>query len=618
MSWWDNTWKEITSGGNAPRNATIAGEPHMLAYINEAERQMLKRAGGAEIPSFAGIPAYPPSTQSGPGANVGPSSSRKSETLAQKRRRKKRQKEAAEAAAAAAAYEDKLKAEAAAAKVKAEAEAEVAEALKRSQEFDAANAAAGNTYASVPEPQGNNVIQFLANLLTPFDNQSYENGVLMQTDTISEGSPYQYTATSVAPGQGNFNSSPTSTLTSKANEDAAASLFGANFLDVGGKNIPTPPYTVGNPPILVYKDGQYTIDGSLAGEDVPFTFSYNEDGSRYEPYGGANPYDPNATNENNPGGDNKFPFINPLPNPPPNPDALPPVVGGLLPPGGSTFPPPDGPPIPPIAPPPPGYPPIEPDPCPPGFERKNGMCVPIDKGPDNPPEPPPEEPKGPSEELLAALGLRDAALAQQLGLLNSEFAFGTDDYYAQLGQDYRDGGLSESFTTAYDDATRGIYDTFKAAGMLTQQGVDDKLGILAGAEGGEEGRINSIVDNYMGANRNFVTGGLSDLTGALQGLAVDSDDIPTINAQTAAINAFDVVGQSKPYKEPKEQEVVDFFTDFVKRSYDPSYNVDPTAVASGSPKRVTTSVNEKGANTAPSTIAGIFDPLKGGSVRVVN
>ncbi len=223
-----------------------------------------------------------------------------------------------------------------------------------------------------------------------------------------------------------------------------------------------------------------------------------------------------------------------------------------------------------------------------------------------------------NQALLDALALRDAALARQLGVLNEQFSFSTQDYYDQLGQDYREGGLSDAFSTAYDDATRGIYDTFKSAGMLTQEGVDDKLGILAGAEGGEEGRIDSIVDQYMGANKNYVTGGHTDLSGALQGLAVDSEDIPTINAQTAAINAFDVIGKSQPYKEPTETEVVDFFTDFVKRSYDPSYNVDPSAVATGAPKRVTGSVNQKGANTAPSTIAGLFDPVTGGSVRVVS
>jgi len=42
----------------APRQAMLMGEPHMLAYINEAERQMLKRAGGAEAPGPEGIPVY--------------------------------------------------------------------------------------------------------------------------------------------------------------------------------------------------------------------------------------------------------------------------------------------------------------------------------------------------------------------------------------------------------------------------------------------------------------------------------------------------------------------------------------------------------------------------------
>jgi hypothetical protein len=73
-----------------------------------------------------------------------------------------------------------------------------------------------------------------------------------------------------------------------------------------------------------------------------------------------------------------------------------------------------------------------------------------------------------------------------------------------------------------------------------------------------------------------------------------------------------------PYKTPQEQDVADFFTDFVKRSYDPSYNVDPSAVASGGPKRVSNSVDKLGAGTQPSTIAGILDPVAGGSVRVIN
>jgi len=238
-------------------------------------------------------------------------------------------------------------------------------------------------------------------------------------------------------------------------------------------------------------------------------------------------------------------------------------------------------------------------------------------------EPPTSEPPAPpapppvNQGLIDARARRDAALSSQMGNLGSAFGFATDDYYTGLGTSYRDGGLSESFTTAYDDATRGIYDTFKSAGMLTQQGVDDSMGILAGAEGGEKGRIDSIVDQYTNANRNYVTGGQSSLTSELHGLSSASNDIGALDTQTAQITGFDVNGRVQPYKAPKEQEVVDFFTDFVKRSYDPSYNVDPSAVASGGPKRVSNSVDKLGAGTQPSTIAGILDPVAGGSVRVV-
>jgi len=204
-----------------------------------------------------------------------------------------------------------------------------------------------------------------------------------------------------------------------------------------------------------------------------------------------------------------------------------------------------------------------------------------------------------------------------MGNIGSAFDFASDDYYTGLGDSYREGGLSEAFTTAYDDATRGIYDTFKSAGMLTQQGVDDSMGILASAEGGEEGRIDGIVNQYTAANRNFVNDGRSGMEGALQGFVTETEDIPTIDAQTAQIMGYDVAGNSQPFKAPKEQEVVDFFTDFVKRSYDPSYNVDPTAVASGGPSRVSGSVDQLGAGTQPSTIAGILDPIAGGSVKVI-
>lgn len=81
---------------SVPRKTNIMGQPHYLAYINREEGQLLKGLGGAGIPGPGGIPAYPPVTQSGAGANVGPSTSTtKRKSLAEKRRDRER-KEAAE------------------------------------------------------------------------------------------------------------------------------------------------------------------------------------------------------------------------------------------------------------------------------------------------------------------------------------------------------------------------------------------------------------------------------------------------------------------------------------------------------------------------------------------
>jgi hypothetical protein len=53
--------REAEKGGSVPRETEIMGQRHMLAYINEDERRLLKDLGGADIPGPAGIPAFPPS-----------------------------------------------------------------------------------------------------------------------------------------------------------------------------------------------------------------------------------------------------------------------------------------------------------------------------------------------------------------------------------------------------------------------------------------------------------------------------------------------------------------------------------------------------------------------------
>ena len=42
----------------APEVTMINGVPHMLAYVNRAEKDMLRRAGGTGLSGPDGVPAY--------------------------------------------------------------------------------------------------------------------------------------------------------------------------------------------------------------------------------------------------------------------------------------------------------------------------------------------------------------------------------------------------------------------------------------------------------------------------------------------------------------------------------------------------------------------------------
>ena len=63
----------VVSG--APRQTEIMGQPHMLAYINPQEEQMLRNAGGAGLPGPDGVPAYWFHSGWGGGSNTSSSSS---------------------------------------------------------------------------------------------------------------------------------------------------------------------------------------------------------------------------------------------------------------------------------------------------------------------------------------------------------------------------------------------------------------------------------------------------------------------------------------------------------------------------------------------------------------
>ena len=52
--------RPMQMGGAVPRQTTIAGQPHGLAYINQDEEALLRSFGGSGIAGPGGIPSYPP------------------------------------------------------------------------------------------------------------------------------------------------------------------------------------------------------------------------------------------------------------------------------------------------------------------------------------------------------------------------------------------------------------------------------------------------------------------------------------------------------------------------------------------------------------------------------
>lgn len=218
--------------------------------------------------------------------------------------------------------------------------------------------------------------------------------------------------------------------------------------------------------------------------------------------------------------------------------------------------------------------------------------------------------------LVSALADRDAALAAQMSSLSDAFGFGTDDYYGGLRDSYTSEN-NQAFQTAYDDAMRGIYEGFKSSGLLTQGAVDQDKSKLGSANVSETSRLGTAAEEYAKANRTLVDEGRTGIEGDLNALAVDANTADAYRKQIEAINAFDVAGQASSFKTPTESSVADFFSDFSKRSYDPSYNVAPTAVATAGPSRVTQSVQNLGSNTQPSSMVGLRSPYKGRSTRVV-
>jgi len=59
--------RPMANGGSVPRRTEISGQPHMLAYINPEEENLLRGLGGSGNPGPGGVPAY--AREDGPGSD---------------------------------------------------------------------------------------------------------------------------------------------------------------------------------------------------------------------------------------------------------------------------------------------------------------------------------------------------------------------------------------------------------------------------------------------------------------------------------------------------------------------------------------------------------------------
>ena len=214
-------------------------------------------------------------------------------------------------------------------------------------------------------------------------------------------------------------------------------------------------------------------------------------------------------------------------------------------------------------------------------------------------------------ELAAARANRANALASKQAELASAFGAFSNDFYDDLSSSYTD-FQNPLMSQSYDDSLRGIYEGFKARGLLSQSQVDAAISGLDSARDRERNRIASGAAAYSDARRNEVAAKQKKLGDQLAGLVGGATTAADVNAQTEAINAFDFSSEVDKLKTPAAKGDLNFFEGFdkVTASSRPSSNVAAVS-ATGAPQ------------TAESIAAGrvrtgIRSPYQGNSLRVVS
>ena len=214
-------------------------------------------------------------------------------------------------------------------------------------------------------------------------------------------------------------------------------------------------------------------------------------------------------------------------------------------------------------------------------------------------------------ELAAARANRANALANKQSQLAAAFGAFNDDFYEDLNSSYSE-YQNPLLTQSYDDSLRGIYEGFKAKGLLSQSDVNAAISGLDAARDRERNRITQGASAYSDARRNEVAAKQKKLGDQLAGLVGGATTAADVNAQTEAINAFDFSGELDKLKKPAAKGDLNFFEGFdkVTAAARPTTNVSAVS-ATGTPQ---------GAESiqAGRQATGIKSPYQGSSLKVVS
>ena len=216
----------------------------------------------------------------------------------------------------------------------------------------------------------------------------------------------------------------------------------------------------------------------------------------------------------------------------------------------------------------------------------------------------------PNIALNAARKERAEALAQKQKQLTDAFSAFGDDYYNDLSSAYTD-FQTPLLSSAYDDAQRGVYDGFKAKGILTQAEVDAGLGDLLTQKTIDSSNIMSGASDYVQAKKDEVAKKQQSLGDALSSMAGGATTLDEINKQTEDIKAFDFSKDVEKLKPAAAKTALTFFDGFTKipLSQAPVENVAPVS---------TSGAAQTGSITPAYSYTGINDPFRGSRSRVVS